>query len=102
MAPDDSSVVEMVAGEMLSNAVIHGSGDQVVLRLTLRGTVVRTEVCERAVLGPGRRPPARDSDESGRGELLIAALSKEWGTFPRNPAAGQSRCVWAECEARLQ
>ncbi|WP_299535359.1 ATP-binding protein [uncultured Streptomyces sp.] len=76
VAPEPSvDAVLIVVSELLSNAVLYGTADFVVLSITCTQHEIRIEVDDRT---PGEWParicPA-DDDENGRGLLLAAALS---------------------------
>jgi anti-sigma regulatory factor (Ser/Thr protein kinase) len=70
--------VALVVSELVNNAVIHGEGD-IVVKLQLDGEVLRGEVIddgggfEHAVRTRGPR------DISGRGLLIVEALTSRWG-----------------------
>ncbi|MFI1419313.1 ATP-binding protein [Streptomyces sp. NPDC020731] len=83
--------IELVAGELLANAVDHASqgGASVVVRLD--GAVLRIEVCDSSDALPRRRSPGLD-EESGRGLCIVAALADRWGAEHVPPG---KRC-WAE------
>jgi anti-sigma regulatory factor (Ser/Thr protein kinase) len=87
-----------ITAELTANAVQHGHvpGRDFHLRLTLAEGIVRVEVTDtRTERQPPSSPPMTDSlSESGRGLLLVAALSDDWGTTPRHAAPGKT--VWAE------
>ncbi|MFH9237105.1 ATP-binding protein [Streptomyces anulatus] len=85
----------LVIGELATNAALHGyvPGRDFRILLSVYDDVLRIEVVD--TLGeslPEKQAPAADS-ESGRGLLLVEALSVRWGTehgpFPR-------KTVWAE------
>ncbi|WP_103509541.1 ATP-binding protein [Streptomyces sp. SM13] len=85
----------LVIGELATNAALHGyvPGRDFRILLSVYGDVLRIEVADTR---GDRRPEKRDADaesESGRGLLLVEALSVRWGTehgpFPR-------KTVWAE------
>lgn len=70
--------IELPAGELLGNAVSHGSGDVIGVKVTAEGRVVRVEVHD-----DGTEPiGAADSDpmsETGRGLLLVDAFTDQCG-----------------------
>ncbi|MEV0884423.1 ATP-binding protein [Streptomyces microflavus] len=85
----------LVIGELATNAALHGyvPGRDFRILLSVYGDVLRIEVADTRGDGlPQKQEPAADS-ESGRGLLLVEALSVRWGTehgpFPR-------KTVWAE------
>ncbi|WP_405470066.1 ATP-binding protein [Streptomyces anulatus] len=85
----------LVIGELATNAALHGHvpGRDFRILLSVYDDVLRIEVVDtRSECLPVKRAPAPDS-ESGRGLLLVEALSVRWGTehgpFPR-------KTVWAE------
>jgi anti-sigma regulatory factor (Ser/Thr protein kinase) len=94
---ETARTITLVAAELAANAALHGRvrGRDFRLTLLLDDALVRVEVSdtrgERLPTG-GRRPPADDA-ESGRGMLLVEALSDRWGVrtgpFPL-------KTVWAE------
>lgn len=84
-----------VIAELAANAAIHGRvpGRDFRLRIALYGDTLRIEVTDAKA---ERLPvPVRDSgdQESGRGLLLVEALSTRWGVRTE-PAPGKT--VWAE------
>jgi CheY-like chemotaxis protein len=81
----------LVATELVTNALVH-AGPRCEFRAVLSETVLRLQVSD----GGGGMPDpraARDTDEGGRGLLLVSALCAAWGTVEL-PAAG--KMVWAE------
>ena len=90
-----SDPADSVVTELVGNAADHARGQ------TIRVTVTRTErrrvrvaVTDMSKKLPEARPFDLD-EESGRGLLLIAAMSKEWCV---DPLAWGKR-VWADLEA---
>jgi DNA-binding NarL/FixJ family response regulator len=75
----DSVVDEaaVVVTELAANAVIHARSDYEV-RLSLTPQAVRIEVADRGPGTPEPLPPTTGG-ESGRGLLMVAALSVSWG-----------------------
>ncbi|SEO18794.1 ATP-binding protein [Actinacidiphila rubida] len=99
--PHDSDPAESAASvvaELAANAVTHGrvAGRDFELRLTLdRATgVIRVEVSDaRGEVRPAVSPlPPADDAESGRGLLLVQALTRAWGVSSREVG----KTVWAE------
>ncbi len=102
-----SDDAQMVVSELVANAVnastgpddkpLYADGRILVVRLRLftDGATLRAEVWDQA---PGVPAPRATGayDVSGRGlDLVVDALSAEWGWF----AARSGKCVWAEFRA---
>lgn len=97
----------LLVAELATNAVLHGRlrGRDFRLRLTLYpedrtlGTprTLRIEVtdarADRRPPAPGALPSASPEGESGRGLLLVEALSTHWGTTCADP---YTKTVWCE------
>ncbi|PZT72333.1 MULTISPECIES: ATP-binding protein [unclassified Streptomyces] len=93
-----NDTVGLIVGELAANAVTHGRvpGRDARLRL-IRVTRERWRVEVSDTRGE-RRPAARavlpaGDEETGRGLLLVAALSQEWGVDERR--GGPGKTVWA-------
>ena len=80
----------MIASELVTNAVSAGSS-QIELSIALHGSSVHIEVADNAAGAPATASPST-TDTSGRGLLVVAALSREWGVA----SAGSTKSVWAE------
>lgn len=93
-ADDAIADAEVIVSELLTNAV-NAWCDSTELRLSSRDDVVRIEVHDDAAGEPRQRHPGRD-DQHGRGLMIVAALSHEWG-FER---CGRGKRVWAELFVR--
>lgn len=87
------SALPLVVTELVANAVIHGRGGRIALRVEADGTRVRVEVENRCWSTRPRRRLASSTRPSGRGLALVAALSSDWGVSPA--PRGRAR-VWAE------
>lgn len=74
----DSATV--VVSELVTNAIQHGQGP-VGLRVTRSTHALRIEVTD-GTPAPARMRCADAADEGGRGLLLVAALSDNWGVSP--------------------
>ncbi|MGW1161949.1 SpoIIE family protein phosphatase [Streptomyces sp. NPDC002513] len=82
-------VAELVVSELVTNAIRYGSSP-VYLRL-IRDSSLICEVGDASSTAPHLRR-ARLSDEGGRGLLIVAQLSRRWGS--RHHRAGKT--IWAE------
>jgi anti-sigma regulatory factor (Ser/Thr protein kinase) len=95
--------VELVVSELVTNAVRHGPGEPISLRLIAQpdggvsGEVVDQGDGHRQVEVRGQDPgPAVDVQElteGGRGLLIVDSLSSQWGVQPG------STCVWFRFDA---
>lgn len=87
---------ELVATELVTNALLHGT-PPVSMRVHWHDGVVRIEVQDANRLAPVRMRPS-NGGMTGRGLGLVAALSRAWGSQPID--AG--KVVWAELAAGSQ
>ncbi|MEW1868236.1 ATP-binding protein [Streptomyces caelestis] len=98
---EGNRTASLLVAELAANAVRHGRvrGRDVVLRLTLHpeDATLRIEVTDarpdRHPPTPGALAPAEPDTESGRGLLLVEALSTRWGTTSSDP---YTKTVWCE------
>lgn len=78
--------VALVVSELMTNALLHGSlRDRLIrVRITVTGVTLRVEVSDPR----GERLPSPcsvgDTDQFGRGLLLVGALAHRWGWEPRS------------------
>ncbi|WP_445330635.1 ATP-binding protein [Streptomyces sp. GSL17-111] len=86
-ADDLGERVALAVSELVGNAVLHGAGDHLGLALGYDGCLVRVEVTDASSQRAELKAPS-DTDEGGRGLLLVEALSYSWGT------SGDGRCTW--------
>ena len=84
--------VLLCTGELVTNAIVHVSSD-IEVEVTLVGDVVRVAVHDASPTPPLRQAPGADA-ESGRGLLLVEALSARWGVERLGSADGKA--VWFE------
>jgi two-component sensor histidine kinase len=101
--------VELVVSELVTNAV-HASLEQggrprdasegglacVQLQLSSDGALTLIEVQDDALNLPSLTQASPD-DETGRGLMLVAALSRRWG-WDSQPLASGGKTVWALIE----
>jgi len=92
-AHDRADEIELVAGELITNALMHTEGTAIVTLRTYTGSDrrVRVEVEDSSSALPRRRE-AGESGVSGRGLLLVDLLTEVWGVEAR----GGGKCVWCE------
>ncbi|MDN0198707.1 SpoIIE family protein phosphatase [Streptomyces sp. S.PNR 29] len=85
--------LELVADELITNALMHTEGSAVVTLRVLTGSDrrLRVEVEDSSSALPRRRD-AGECGVSGRGLLVVELLSDVWGVEAR----GGGKCVWAE------
>lgn len=85
--------VQLAAGELLVNVLLHTEGGAVLTLEVVPGPVTRVRlwVQDRSSAWPRRRWPG-EAATSGRGLLLVDAVSARWGVEPR----GDGKAVWCE------
>ncbi|MFD5508470.1 SpoIIE family protein phosphatase [Streptomyces sp. NPDC059761] len=92
-ARERADEIELVADELIVNALMHTDGPAIVTLRVLTGHErrLRVEVEDRSSALPRRRE-AGDSGVSGRGLMLVDRLADVWGVEPR----GSGKCIWCE------
>jgi two-component sensor histidine kinase len=91
MLAETVDIARLLATELVSNAVLHGSGT-VLLAVVREGGGIRVEVYDESP-----EPPvivdAESMMEHGAGLRLVAALASRWGSSSRDDARPGKR-VW--------
>ena len=83
--------LRLVVSELVTNAVIHGQGQQLRLRLVLTAGTCRGEVVDAGHgFDAGDRPP-RPAGAGGHGLDIVDDLCARWGAYE-----GNSTHVWFE------
>ncbi len=92
-AGERADEVELVADELITNALMHTEGSAIVTLRVLTGSErrLRVEVEDSSSALPRRRE-AGESGVSGRGLLLVELLTDVWGVEAR----GGGKAVWCE------
>jgi anti-sigma regulatory factor (Ser/Thr protein kinase) len=92
-ARERSDEIELVADELITNALLHTEGAAVVTLRVLSGSDrrLRVEVEDSSSALPRRREPG-EQGVSGRGLLLVDRLTDVWGVEAR----GGGKCLWCE------
>ncbi|AWT46337.1 MULTISPECIES: ATP-binding SpoIIE family protein phosphatase [Streptomyces] len=88
--PDAVETAELLVSEVVTNAVRHGTGERIGLRL-VRADALLCEVTDDEPELPALRA-ADPWEESGRGLRVVSRLAREWGAS----AAGHRKTVWFE------
>ncbi|MDX2531543.1 ATP-binding protein [Streptomyces scabiei] len=78
MLTDDAT---LVVSELVTNAIKHGQGRSVGLKVRRFTDELRIEVTDGSPT-PARLRSVGLADENGRGLFLVAAVAKEWGVSP--------------------
>lgn len=90
---ESGEIIEACVSELVTNAIVHGVGRDVLMVLYYTGDSVLTEVFGQAVDEPVIPATARsDNAEGGRGLLIVETLAKDWGS--EHTGRGLLR-VWA-------
>jgi anti-sigma regulatory factor (Ser/Thr protein kinase) len=87
----DASDTELALSEMITNAVVHGSGG-VQADLSRLSGCVRLEVHDQGRAGPIVHHHAAHDQQSGRGLELISRVATKWG-WSKRVSGGTT--VWA-------
>ncbi|WP_420037030.1 SpoIIE family protein phosphatase [Streptomyces sp. cg28] len=98
-AADRTDEIELVADELVTNALMHTEGPAIVTLRVLTGTDrrLRVDVEDTSSALPRRREAGEDG-VSGRGLLLVDRLADVWGVEAR----GGGKCVWCEFVVRAR
>jgi len=81
--------VALVVSELMTNALLHGSlRDRLIrVRITVTGVVLRVEVSDprgERLPSPCSVEEVEETDQFGRGLLLVGALCRRWGWEPHS------------------
>ncbi|MBX9243886.1 ATP-binding protein [Actinotalea ferrariae] len=83
-------VVELLASELVTNAVKYGRGTEVLVRLGVVADGLRVEVHDDNPTLPQVLDPSREQ-AGGRGMRLVSMLAGTWGV---DPHPGDGKSVW--------
>ncbi|MFW6691968.1 ATP-binding protein [Streptomyces sp. MAR4 CNX-425] len=91
-AGDRADDIRVCVSELVTNALRHTpAGHLFLVRVLAQEHLVHVEVHDAGRGEPRLCAPA-DTDDHGRGLLLVAALADDWGTADRD---GPGKVVWA-------
>ena len=92
---EQAQVAVLLASELVTNAIVHGAphgpSDEIAVTVNSSDGLARIEVRDGSRGTPKLGVRELDS-ESGRGLLLVDALSSQWGFAP----SGRGKAVWFE------
>jgi anti-sigma regulatory factor (Ser/Thr protein kinase) len=102
--PVDQDVAVLLTSELVTNAIRHEPGKSVTLAISCSLGQLRVEVYDTSRFLPVLEDTPADA-EAGRGLMLVATLSEEWGYY-RTPAgkavfftlASQPGIIRGDCE----
>ena len=89
--PSVLRVAQLLTTEVVTNAVVHGTGD-VAFRAVQTGNTLRVEVGDTSAALPAQVPVDGASRQGGRGLAILSALAEKWGV---EPCEG-GKTVWFE------
>lgn len=82
--PVDVETAVLLTSELVTNAIAHETGETVMLTITCICGQLRVDVYDTSCAPPVPVPAPADA-ETGRGLMLVASLSTDWG-YHRTPA----------------
>ena len=82
--PVDLDIAVLLTSDLVTNAITHGDGETVTLAIRCSREQLRIDVYDKSRSLPASAGGPADAD-TGRGLILVASLSTEWGSF-RTPA----------------
>jgi len=98
LSADKAEAAELVVSELVTNALEHGlAGIPATVRIWLSsdGGSVAINVWDASPVPPVPKNAGADAD-SGRGLMIVAALSTDWGYSAADPG----KVVWAIIDAK--
>ena len=82
--PVDADIAILLTSDLVTNAIVHGDGETLTLAIRCSRAHLRIDVYDQSRSLPLGMDESADTD-AGRGLVLVAGLSTEWGSF-RTPA----------------
>ncbi|MCT9005534.1 ATP-binding protein [Streptomyces rhizosphaerihabitans] len=93
-----ADVAELLAAELVSNAVRHTKGPAA-LRLHWRAGVLRIGAWDASPVPPYDVEAASAEAEAGRGLVLVRACADDWGWHPLRQGGDTGKYVWCDLAA---
>jgi anti-sigma regulatory factor (Ser/Thr protein kinase) len=95
--PEQADDIRVCVSELVTNALQHTPvGRRLLVRIIRTDSVVRVEVHDASIDTPHVCTPA-DTDDRGRGLMLVSTLADDWGVSDRT---GPGKVVWADFKVR--
>ncbi|MBM7168011.1 ATP-binding protein [Streptomyces sp. G44] len=91
-----TEAAELALTELVANVVRHVPGRRCAVLMLRRPHGLRVEVADGYAALP-REPEANVLAESGRGLLIVAAVTDRWGVVPERDGG---KTAWFECDAK--
>lgn len=95
----DDDAVELLVSEMVTNAVLHASGE-ITVYVAATSDNLRVEVHDRSPRLPRQRRHADDA-ATGRGLDLVSTLAARWGARTLHGVGEERKVVWFEVPASV-
>ncbi|WP_051776480.1 ATP-binding protein [Kitasatospora phosalacinea] len=95
VAPELADTAELLASELVTNALVHTGRGAVFDAVLTEASRLRVEVQDGAAQAPARRAAAAETATSGRGLMLVEALADDWGVQLR----ADGKTTWFELSA---
>ncbi|MET9903550.1 ATP-binding protein [Streptomyces sp. NPDC006446] len=93
-----ADVAELLAAELVSNAVRHTKGPAA-LRLHWRDGVLRIGAWDASPVPPPHDVSVAGDAEAGRGLVLVRACADDWGWHPLRQGGDIGKYVWCDLAA---
>jgi anti-sigma regulatory factor (Ser/Thr protein kinase) len=93
-----ADVAELLAAELVSNAVRHTKGPAA-LRLNWRDGVLRIGAWDASPVPPPHDLSVTADAEAGRGLVLVRACADDWGWHPLRQGGDIGKYVWCDLAA---
>jgi anti-sigma regulatory factor (Ser/Thr protein kinase) len=93
-----ADVAELLAAELVSNAVRHTKGPAA-LRLHWRDGVLRLGAWDASPVPPPYDLAVAPDAEAGRGLGLVRACADDWGWYPQRQGGDTGKYVWCDLGA---
>jgi anti-sigma regulatory factor (Ser/Thr protein kinase) len=81
-APVDPDVAVLLASELVTNAIMHETGQAITLGIRCFSDRLRVDVYDTCRSFPPTPPACPGDAETGRGLVLVDTLAADWGSYP--------------------
>jgi anti-sigma regulatory factor (Ser/Thr protein kinase) len=98
--PVDPDVAILLTSELVTNAILHAAGQVVMLVISCSRDQLRVDVHDTSRMLPELADAPADA-ETGRGLVLVATLSAEWGFYRTPGGKAVYFTLGPDCAGRL-